>query len=162
MTISVDALKEVMRNWTTGVAILTSFFGEDKHGMTINSFTSVSVNPAIVVATLANNTRTYELVKKSNKFGVTILSVDQKELSDRFAGKIFDREDRFTGIETFTLKNASPLIVGGLAWVDCEVIKEVYLGESTLFLAEVVASKASSGPTLLYHNRDYYRLGEKI
>ena len=54
------------------------------------------------------------------------------------------------------------MIVGGLAWVDCDVINHVNLGESTLFIAEVVASKTLSGPPLLYHNRDYFQLGEKI
>ena len=162
MSISVDDLKEVMRNWTSGVAILTSFFEDDIHGMTINSFTSVSVNPAIIVATLANNTRTCEFVKQSNKFGVTILSSDQKDLSDRFAGKIADRDERFTGIEFFTIESSSPMIVGGLAWMDCEVINQVNLGDSTLFIAEVIASRASSGSPLLYHNRDYYQLSEKI
>jgi flavin reductase (DIM6/NTAB) family NADH-FMN oxidoreductase RutF len=161
MSITVEELKKVMRNWTSGVAIVSSQFHGVYHGMTVNSFTSVSVDPPIVVVTLSNNTRTCDLVKKSHEFGVTILSSLQMEISDRFAGKVGENEDRFFGLETFSLVSPSFLIAGGLAWLDCAVINEINLGNSTLFIAEVVASKTDQGDPLLYHDRDYYRLGAK-
>lgn len=162
MSITAEELKHVMRNWTSGVAIVSSHYQEFFHGMTVNSFTSVSINPPIVIVTLANNTRTCELVKKSYEFGVTILSSKQKEISDRFAGKMGENENRFANLETFSLKSPSLLISGGLAWVDCSVINEINLGNSTLFIAEVVAAKAERGDPLLYHDRGYFRLGDKI
>jgi len=161
MSITGEELKQVMRNWTSGVAIVSSAFQGIYHGMTVNSFTSVTIEPPIIVISLANNTRTCDLVKKSHEFGVTILSSLQKEISDRFAGKVGDNEDRFAGLKTFSLKSPSFLITGGLAWVDCVVINEINLGISTLFIAEVVASKTDRGDPLLYHDREYYRLGEK-
>lgn len=161
MSITTEELKQVMRNWTSGVAIVSSQYQGISHGMTVNSFTSVSVEPPLVVVTLANNTRTCELVKKSHEFGVTILSSQQKEISDRFAGIKGENEDRFAHLETFSLRSLSLLISGGLAWVDCSVINEINLGISTLFIAEVVAAKAEQGDPLLYHDRDYFRLGER-
>lgn len=161
MSITADELKQVMRTWTSGVAIVSSQFQGSNHGMTVNSFTSVSVHPPLVVVTLANNTRTCDFVKKSYEFGVTILSSQQKQISDRFAGKVGDQEDRFLGLETFSLNSPSLLISDGLAWVDCAVINEINLGISTLFIAEVVAAKTEPGDPLLYHDRDYFRLGEK-
>ncbi len=161
MTISADLLKQVMRNWTSGVAIISSHFQGDYHGMTVNSFTSVSVEPPIIVVTLANNTRTCKLVKHSHVLGVTILSSMQKEISDRFAGKLAENENRFQNIETFTLSNESPLISGGLGWLNCNVVNEIDLGHSTLFIAEVMDVKIESGDPLLYHDREYYFLGEK-
>ncbi len=161
MSITAEELKQVMRNWTSGIAIVSSQFQGIYHGMTVNSFTSVSVEPPLVVVTLANNTRTCELVKNSHEFGVTILSSLQKEISDRFSGKFEENEDRFASYETFSLKSPSLLISGGLAWVDCAVIKEINLGISTLFIAEVVAAKIEQGDPLLYHDRNYFRLGEK-
>jgi flavin reductase len=101
------------------------------------------------------------LVKKSHEFGVTILSSQQKEISDRFAGIKGENEDRFAHLETFSLRSLSLLISDGLAWVDCAVINEINLGISTLFIAEVVAAKAEQGDPLLYHDRDYFRLGER-
>lgn len=161
MSVSPEEFKQVMRNWTSGVVIVSSQFQGIHHGMTVNSFTSVSVDPPLIVVTLANNTRTCELVRNSHEFGVTILSSLQKEISDRFAGKVGERENRFADLETFSLKSTTLLISGGLAWVDCAVIKEINLGNSTLFIAKVVAAKIEQGDPLLYHDRDYFRLGEK-
>jgi|LADL02.1.fsa_nt_gi flavin reductase (DIM6/NTAB) family NADH-FMN oxidoreductase RutF len=161
MGIEAEKLKQVMRNWVTGVAVVTSYFEGKSHGMTINSFNSVSIDPALVVVTLANNTRTFKLVRQSNEFGVTILSTNQKEISDRFAGKIDDKADRFRELGTFSLRGSIPLLSDGLAWVECKVINENNLGFSTLFIAEVIVAKTSGGEPLLYHDREYYRLGEK-
>ena len=161
MSITAEEFKQVMRNWTTGVAIITSEFQGHIHGMTVNSFTSISLEPPIVIVSLANQTRTCELVKRSHVFGVTILSLAQKEISDCFAGKVAENEDRFAGLETFFLGSSCPLISGGLAWMDCAIINEIKLETSTLIMAEVLAAKIGSGDPLLHHNRDYYRLGEK-
>ena len=161
MSITAEELREVMRNWTTGVAIVSSEYQGNFHGMTVNSFTSVSVSPPIVIVSLDNQTRTCELVKSSHGFGLTILSSDQKEISDLFAGKVPEHEDRFAGVEFFFLDSLYPLISGGLAWMDCAIINEVSLETSTLFIAEVLTAEIGSGEPLVHHNRDYYRLGEK-
>lgn len=162
MTIDPEVLKLVMRNWTSGIAVVTCSFDGIAHGMTVNSFTSVSINPALIVVTLENKTRTCKLVKLSHQLGITILSENQKELSDRFAGKMSENEDRFSGLNVFHLNSEIPFLEGGLAWVECDVKNEIDLGASTLFIAEVLYAKVGFGDPLLYHNRDYYRLGEKF
>ena len=161
MSITAEELRQVMRQWTTGIVIVSSEYQGTYLGMTVNSFTSVSVKPPIVIVSLANQTRTCELVKKSHILGLTILSSTQRVISDRFAGKISEHEDRFAGLETFSLDSLCPLISGGLAWMDCAIINEVKLETSTIFIAEVLAAKIGSGDPLLHHNQDYYLLGEK-
>lgn len=161
MSINSEEFKTVMRTWTSGVAVVTSFWEGMQHGMTVNSFTSVSIEPALVVVTLANNTRTCQMVKQSRNFGVTILSEGQREISDRFAGKVDDVEDRFSDLKTFHLKSSIPYLVDGLGWLECSVKEGIDLGFSTLFIAEVIHTGTGIGEPLLYHNRDYYRLGEK-
>lgn len=161
MSITADELRQVMRQWTTGVAIISTEYQGNYHGMTVNSFTSVSVEPPIVIVSLANLTRTCELVKKSQILGITILSSAQRDISDRFAGKIAENENRFEGLNTFFLESLCPLILGGIAWMDCAIINKVSLENSTLFIAEVLVAKIGSGDPLLHHNHDYYRLGEK-
>ncbi len=161
MSITAEKFKQVMRNWTTGITIITSEYQGYIHGMTVNSFTSISVEPPIVIISLANQTRTCELVKNSHVFGVTILSSAQKEISNSFAGKIAENEDRFAGLKTFFLSSPCPLISGGLAWLDCAIIDEIKMDNSTLFIAKVLAAKIGSGDPLIHHNRNYYRLGEK-
>ncbi|HEX7557251.1 MAG TPA: flavin reductase family protein, partial [Leptolinea sp.] len=68
-----EDLRETMRQWTSGVSIVCSQHGNYTHGMTVNSFTSISLQPPLVSITLANQTRTNNLVHESHKFSVSIL-----------------------------------------------------------------------------------------
>jgi flavin reductase (DIM6/NTAB) family NADH-FMN oxidoreductase RutF len=159
MTIHGDLLRHLMRHWTTGVTIVTSISNGHYHGMTVNSFTSLSINPALITVTLANTTRTHRLALISGVFGVTILSIDQQELADRFAGRIPEEGDRFEKVEYFTLVTGAPMIVGGLAYLDCHVTQTVSLPESTLFIGEVLAGqRVEDDRPLVYFNRNYRRL----
>jgi flavin reductase (DIM6/NTAB) family NADH-FMN oxidoreductase RutF len=107
-----ELLRNCMRSWPTGVSIITSQFNTHRHGMTVNSFASVSLEPPIVLCTLAHATRTYSLVSQSGIAGITLLGEDQAALSDRFAGRIPEDGDRFAGLETFHLVTGAPLLVG--------------------------------------------------
>lgn len=154
-----EQLREAMRRWTTGVAVLASQAGDRQMGMTINSFTSVSIDPPIITATLAINTRTHALVSETGLFALTILSKEQEEISDRFAGRIGPEDDRFRGLKTFQLVSGCPFLVGGLAFLDCKVVASHPMGEATLFIADVIAIQVEAGgEPLVYHNRKYHQL----
>jgi len=76
-----------------------------------------------------------------------------------FAGKMTEVEDRFSDLQTQTLVTGSPLIVGGLAWLDCRVVETYSAGASTLFIAEVLAAQnTGDGQPLIYHSRKYWEL----
>lgn len=159
MTLDSESLRVAMRAWSAGVTVVTATYENEIHGMTVNSFTSISLEPALITVSLQQNTRTHELVIKSNAFGVTILSAQQAELSNIFAGRVKDVEDKFAGLQIKTLQTGSPLIVGGLSWIDCRVLKTYDAGINTLFIAEVVAASGTgSGEPLIYHNREYWKL----
>lgn len=158
---SID-LKEVMRHWTTGVSIVSGAFEGMIHGMTVNSFTSISLDPPMIVVTLAKNTRTHQLVQDSGKFGVSLLQADQYELSDIFAGRVPEGGNRFEGIEVVYLETDIPLIKSALAWIECEVVQLFDMPASTMFLGRVTASatEPSGGSPLVYYNRAYHILGD--
>lgn len=159
--VEADALRQVMRCWATGVAIVSSEHQGARHGMTVNSFTSISLQPPAVIVTLEQTTRTHALVTASGRFAVTILSSAQQALSDCFSGRDCDQEDRFAGLETHTLVSGAPLIAGGLAYLDCRVLARYNTGNSTLFIAEVLAAQTGEGqPPLIYLNRQYRKLQE--
>ena len=159
MTLDPEQLRQAMRAWTTGVAIVTATHEGQRYGMTVNSFTSISLEPPLISVSLRKLTHTYELVEKSGEFAVTILSSNQNELSDRFAGKIPDVADRFDGVETESLLIDAPLIKGGTAYFNCRVMNTIPFGESTLFIAEVIAARGEGeGEPLVYHNREYWKL----
>jgi flavin reductase (DIM6/NTAB) family NADH-FMN oxidoreductase RutF len=158
-TMSPDELRQVMRHWTTGVAVVTSSHADAVHGMTVNSFTSVSLVPPLVAVTLDNKTRTLKMVRESGLFGITILSETQAEISARFAGKIGEKGDRFAGVETFILENPSPLIAGGCAYLNCSLVFSHPMPNSTLLLGQVVAAKTDENfRPLVYLNRGYHEI----
>jgi flavin reductase (DIM6/NTAB) family NADH-FMN oxidoreductase RutF len=158
-----EQLRDVMRHWTTGVTVVSSLFEGVQHGMTVSSFTSVSLDPPLVLVSLERGTRTHELVTLSGCFGVTILSELQQEISERFAGRQTELQDRFAGLNTHTLVSGVPFLEDGLAFLDCKVIWNYESATNTLFVGEVMSALA--GPTtaspqhpLLYFNRAYRRM----
>jgi len=159
MTLDPEQLRHAMRAWTTGVAVVTAQHDGHRYGMTVNSFTSISLDPPLISVALKQLTHTHELVEKSGEFAITILASHQKELSDLFAGKSPTIHDRFDGVSTETLLINAPLIREGIASFNCQVVKSIPVGENTLFVAEVIAARGEGdGIPLVYHNRVYWNL----
>jgi flavin reductase (DIM6/NTAB) family NADH-FMN oxidoreductase RutF len=156
-----EILRKGMRQWASGVTVVTSFAGSERHGMTVSSFTSISLQPPLVLVSIEQGRRTHEMIKTSGLFGVTILCVEQRMVSDRFAGRLMDDVDRFDGLNTYTLKSGVSFISGGLAGLDCKVISSVDSGDHTLFIGDVVEIFIDSGHRpLLYFNRNYHQVVE--
>jgi len=159
MALDPEKLRQAMRAWTTGVAIVTSIYGDQQYGMTVNSFTSISLDPPLISVALRQLTHTHELVTKSGMFSITILTAAQKELSDRFAGKLPQIVDRFEGMQTETISLDSPVFKDGMAYFDCRVLNSIPVGENTLFIAEVLDARGDGeAKPLVYHNREYWNL----
>jgi flavin reductase (DIM6/NTAB) family NADH-FMN oxidoreductase RutF len=150
-----EMLRRVMRHWVTGVAVVTSAVDDNQHGMTVNSFVSISLTPPLVCVTMNNDTRTLALVKQSGFYAVTILSRGQVAIAERFAGRGQDGVDRFTGLHTFTLASGAPLLEGGAAFVDCRVVDQYEMPLATLLIGEVIAARQAEEviPPLVYINR---------
>jgi flavin reductase (DIM6/NTAB) family NADH-FMN oxidoreductase RutF len=150
MTFDSESFRRAMRTWTTGVAVLTAAHEGEAYGMTINSFTSLSLDPPLVTVTLKSDTRAFELATKSRAFSVTILSAEQRELAANFAGKLHGAE-RMAGLAS--------LLDGGLARLDCRVVHTYAAGANTLFVAEVTETRVRSTENpLVYHDREYHQI----
>lgn len=160
MTLAPEIFRSAMRAWSAGVTVLTVVHGEDRHGMTVNSFTSISLEPATIGVTIQMSTRAWDLVMRSRTFGVTVLAADQEDISDLFAGRKPEVIDRLAAVQTEALITGSPFIVGGLAWFDCQVTQTYDVGASTHVIAEVVAAREFGGSPLIYHNREYWHLSK--
>jgi len=161
MTLDAEQLRTAMRAWTSGVAIVTAAYDGQQHGMTVSSFTSISLDPPLVVISLQTTSRTHDMVSRAGAFGVTILAAGQEELSERFADRPPGRNHGLEGLQTETLVTGAPMIRGGLASLDCKVSQAVRVGMNTLFIGEVVAVRGDDqAAPLIYHDRAYRRLGE--
>ena len=154
-----EILRQVMRRWATGVAVLTTICGEDKGGITVNSFTSLSLDPPLVLVNVAKDNPLHGLFSECRVFGLSILGEAQKEISNLFAGFGQRVADKFAEVKTFTLTTRSPMIAGGIAYLDCEVFSILRLPQSALIIGEVVDGRSQDDrEPLLYFNRDYARI----
>ncbi|MEP7359927.1 MAG: flavin reductase family protein [Anaerolineales bacterium] len=178
MSVDPEMLRAVMRHWPTGVAVLTSRYGEHAHGMTVNSFTSVSLEPPLVLACVEQVVRTHALIEQSGIFAISFLREGQSWISDRFAGRDTENADRFEGLATYVAATSAPILADNLGHLDCRVTAAHPAGNHTIYVAEVVdaalgavqaggrpihgdngADAASDGVLpLLYFNRGYHRL----
>jgi flavin reductase (DIM6/NTAB) family NADH-FMN oxidoreductase RutF len=155
-----EPFRSIMRLWASGVAIVTANSGGERCGMTVSSLSSISLDPPLVAVSLARATRTADLVERTGQFGVTILSASQREISERFAGRVAEIADRFVGLSTGETPAGLTIILGGLAWIETRVVRDLSAGTSTIYLGEVTAGwSAEGGNPLLYFDRDYHPLG---
>lgn len=148
-----------MRRWASGVSIVTGYDDGEIHGMTVSSFTSLSLEPPLVLVALERTSRTHRIVAASGQFLVAILAEDQQPLSDRFAGRIADDLDRFDGVDYWQAASGCPVPERSLAYLDCTVTGSHVTGTHTMFIGEVQqADQLRRAPPLVYFNRQYRNL----
>ena len=159
MAVDPETLRAVMRRWTTGITIVAARDGAQVHGMTVSSFTSVSLNPPLVLVCVERAVRTHALIEGSRAFALSILREGQQAISDRFAGRETENGDRFVGLKTFTAVTGAPILTENIGYLDCVVVAAHPAGTHTIFVAEVVAAKAQNGhKPLVYFDRNYHPL----
>lgn len=152
-----DEFRAALRRWATGVTIVAAQHMDTRHGMTVSSFTSISLEPPLVLVSLEQKAKTTQLIQASRSFGVTILGDEQDWISDRFAGRIPEINNRFEGLEIFTLMTGAPLLVIGIANFDCRVVSAWEAGTHTIFMGEVVDLRIGNySKPLVYFDRDYH------
>ncbi|HBY97952.1 MAG: flavin reductase family protein [Ardenticatenaceae bacterium] len=159
MPISVQTFKDVMSHFATGVTIVTTRQGSIVHGMTVNAFCSVSLDPMLVLVSVAKTLRSHFLIEASGSFAVNILAMEQMGWAERFAGRIPDVEDRFAGLPYTDAITGSPVLSGAIAWVDCRLWATYNGGDHTLFVGEVVdGAIPNRADPLLYYQSHWSRL----
>lgn len=153
-----DSFRDAMRAWATGIAIMTARTPTERHGMTVNSFTSVSLDPPLVLVCVQNNLRMMSLIRESGAFALSILRADQAEWSRHFATPGAEQADRFAGFETIAAVTGAPILRDALAYFDCQAEAYHPGGTHTIIVARVAAAERYEGEPLLYWNRDYRQL----
>src|SRR3982074_1610058 len=120
--VSAAQFRGAMRHLAGGVSVITVGRGKDITGMTVTSVSSLSVEPATLIVSINRESSSWPLLQRHGFFGVNILTSDQLEIAERFAGKGgLKGGDRFAGAQWTTRASGVPLLVGALAAIDCEV-----------------------------------------
>lgn len=150
--------RKVLGQFATGVTLITTKVDGGPWAMTANSFTSISLNPPIVMVAVTHGLTTNAAIKENQAFAVNILASDQTELAKRFGGR--NRPpDPFADVKLHMGESGSPLIDGCLAYVDCQLLDHTDQGDHTVFFGEVVDMAIEErGDPLLYYNSGYARI----
>jgi flavin reductase (DIM6/NTAB) family NADH-FMN oxidoreductase RutF len=123
-------LRGFMRRWATGVAVVTSSHDGRPAGCTINAFTSVSLNPPLLLISLSNASRTLASIIETGVFGINLLAWPQRHLVAQFAART---QDRFAGVD-FRLIGGAPVIDGAMAAAVCAVTQTIAAADHVLVL----------------------------
>ena len=157
MAIDPQTYKQAMAQWASGVTVVTTRLpdGEIK-GMTASSFTSVSINPYLILICVAKKLYTHEVLLQSDVFAVNILNNAQAEIAQIFAGMRPDITDRFGYIGYATSETGSPILSDVAGWLDCKKYQTIDAGDHTIFIGEVVSAYGASDKSpLIYFNRQW-------
>jgi flavin reductase len=152
--------RRVAGAFTTGVTVITVEREPGLvHGMTANSFTSVSLDPLLVLVCVDHDARLLSFLKSQRRFGVSILREGQQSLSEYFAKtEQTPEEDARLDVRYTWTSSGIPLLDNTLAQLACNVVAEHPAGDHTIFIGEVESMESHDGEPLLFHRGQYRRL----
>ncbi|WP_346915313.1 flavin reductase family protein [uncultured Roseibium sp.] len=142
-------LRNTLGCFATGVAIVTTLSANGRPvGMTINSFNSVSMDPPLVLWSIARKAPSYDAFHANGSFVVNILSEHQHELCLQFSRP---SEDKFAGVDFEPGLNGIPQLTGAAAHLECMTHDRVEGGDHTIIIGRVMRLQASDAMPLLFH-----------
>lgn len=151
--------RSVLGAYPTGVVVITAVDGEGaRHGMVIGSFTSISLDPALVGFFPDRKSRSWAQIAPVGRFCVNVLGSDQLDLCRRFAARA---EDKFADLAHGHTPSGQPLLENAIAWIDCRIERITEVGDHFLVVGAVEAlDRSNVGTPLLFCSGQYHDLAE--
>ncbi|AVD95030.1 flavin reductase family protein [Pseudomonas putida] len=149
------AFRNALGNFPTGVTIMTAVLAGRKVGVTANSFSSVSLNPALILWSIDKRSSSYEVFSQASHFAVNILAAEQIDLSNRFARS---GEEKFAAVEHTCGAGGAPVFYGCSAHLECELFGQIDAGDHHVILGQVVAFTDHGRAPLVFHKGAYISL----
>ena len=153
-------MRDLMAHFATGVTVVAARHGPLLAGMTANAIASISIDPPILMASIARKAETHGAIIGSHAFAVSVLAEDQRELADCFAQPTTATKlTRFCDAPWHEAETGSPILEGALAYFDCRLTERHDGGDHTIFLGEIEAAgyREDAAP-LLWYGSAYHRL----
>lgn len=156
---SEHSLKDVMRTFPQGVTVVTAEGEDGPRGITVSSFTSVSVDPPLILVCIMKDSRAHDAIAKG-KFVVNVLADNQGRVSDHFASPKKSSQEQFADF-------SYPKLDGCLGYLYCNVVDQSAQGTHTVFFADVERIELGEGvdesaKPLVFCGRQYWGLGETV
>ncbi len=145
--------RDAMGKFATGITIVSAEYKDQIHGMTVNAFMSVSLDPKLIAVSIDEKASMYRELQEINGFGVSVLSDNQQDVSMVYAKqKEKDREILFERL------NGVPVVQGSLVKLACEIHETAKAGDHMIFIAEVKDVQLNDGEPIVYYGGKYRNL----
>ncbi|WP_112244512.1 flavin reductase family protein [Kribbella monticola] len=154
--------RTALGRFASGITIMSTLQGGVAHAMTANAFTSVSLDPPLVLVCVDKGVRMHDAVLECGFWAVSVLGADQQPIAERFAKSGRDLLSQFDGIGTAPgPKTGCPVIGGALSWLECRTSATYDGGDHTIVVGEVLslgADEAVDPAALIYYAGRYREL----
>jgi len=153
-------MRDLMARFATGVSVVAARHGPLLAGMTANAIASISVDPPLMMASIARKAETHGAIIGSHAFAVSVLADDQQALAECFARPTTaDKLTGFCGAAWHEAESGSPILEGAIAYFDCRLSARHDGGDHTIFIGEIVAAGyREDAEPLLWYASAYHRL----
>jgi flavin reductase (DIM6/NTAB) family NADH-FMN oxidoreductase RutF len=152
-------LRRALASFATGVTVVTTMHDKTAPvGITVNSFTSVSLDPPLILWCLGNDTDSYDIFANCTHFAVHVLHQEQEEISQIFSTK---NSSKFTDIDWETGEFGSPLLKDFASCFQCETETTYAGGDHIILLGRVKSIETQKKQPLVYHNSAYCRISDR-
>ena len=153
-------LRTALGQFATGITVVTTRASTGGFvGLTVNSFSALSLQPPLVLWSLRCTSPSLPVFQGAERFVVNVLAEAQVEVSRRFASPL---PDKFDGVAHAESTTGLPLLHGAAAWFECRTVSQQMAGDHCLFIAEVERFTASELAPLLFHAGGYFALGSRL
>jgi flavin reductase (DIM6/NTAB) family NADH-FMN oxidoreductase RutF len=155
MTFGGDAQRQIMGRFATGVALATSTFDDKPYGMTVNSVTSLSLDPPLVLISVNRENNMHKILVSSQVFALNLLTTSQEGVARRFAT---NGPKDFSDLLTDVAETGAPVLKDSLAYIDCRVIQVVPGGDHDIFIGRCVAGEVHEAEPLIFYAGRFSKL----
>jgi flavin reductase (DIM6/NTAB) family NADH-FMN oxidoreductase RutF len=164
MSVTQAEFRKALGCFATGITVITVDYEGEVHGMTANAFTSVSLDPMLVLVCVDHRARTHAHLHAKKRFGVNVLAEDQRRISEYYASpaRTHERAAQEAGACFERTQHGTPVLCGALAYLECRLHSAQDAGDHTIFIAEVEEVVVREGRPLLYFQAGYRQIGESV
>jgi flavin reductase (DIM6/NTAB) family NADH-FMN oxidoreductase RutF len=161
MSVTQAEFRKAMGCFATGVTVITVDYEGEVHGMTANAFTSVSLDPMLVLVCVDHKARTHAHLHARQRFGVNVLAENQRAISEYYARPTATHQhaEEEVGARFDRTVHSTPVLQGALAYMECCLHTVQDAGDHTIFIAQVEEVVVREGDPLLYFRGKYRGIG---
>lgn len=161
MSIDQAQFRNALGSFATGVTVITVDYEGQVRGMTANAFTSVSLDPLLILVCVDHKARTHAHLHARKRFGINVLAESQRAISEYYARSTTTHENAESeaGARFDRTEHGTPVLHGALAYLECRLHTAQDAGDHTIFIAEVEDVVVRQGEPLLYFRRKYHKIG---